>query len=151
MGVFHTMIELVNRTTEPLAIMYDGQRTILEPNYDAEGNRIPEVHNTVPDVVAAYALNQTVLMGSEDFRNPGSFKSKVGIVPKKGQKLKSWHDCSFIAEPETEITRVSREQILEESVLDPRASIVVGGKKRQNASDAAMGSDVPAPFDLRTN
>jgi hypothetical protein len=151
MGVFHEMVEVVNRTSEQLAIMYDGQRHYLEPNYDAEGNRLPDVHNMVPKRVVPFALNQTVIMGSESFRNPGDFRSKIGIIDKKDKKRKSWHDCSFLEEAETEITRVSQEEIMEESVNDPTAKIVVKGKDaRRLAQDAQMGS-VPTPFDIRTN
>jgi hypothetical protein len=51
MGIFHETIELVNRTSQPLEVIYDGQRTILEPNYTDEGKRQADVHNVLPKIV----------------------------------------------------------------------------------------------------
>lgn len=151
MGVFHDMVELVNRTSQPLQIMFDGQRTTLEPNYTKDGQFLPDVHNMVPRQVVPYALNQTVIMGSEDVKSPSTFRSKVGVIDRRAEKdpkfrKKSWHDISFFdTRQETEITRVPAEQILEE-FAEPGAKIRAGGRKHR-PSDAAIDA-ATAPFDF---
>lgn len=154
MGVFHDMIELVNRTSEPIDIMYDGQRHTLDPNYDEIGDPIAGVHNMVPRQVLPYALNQSVIMGSESFVNPGSFRSRIGVIDnnkKVGPKAKkySWHDCSFIESVPDEVTRVSQESLLEE-IADPKATLARRGKKQHAVEDAMFDANVPTPFDLQS-
>lgn len=148
MGVFFEQIEVVNRTSEPLQIMYDGQRVVLEPNYTADGKRIEGVHNMVPKQVVPYALNQTVILGSENVKNPTNFRSKIGVIDRKDKKARSWHDCSFFdLKEETEITRVTQQDILDE-YAEPGAKVVTRGKRRHRSEDMAI--DMPTtPFDLR--
>jgi hypothetical protein len=143
MGIFHETIELVNRTSKPLEVIYDGQRTILEPNYDAEGNRLDDVHNILPKIVIPYALNQNVVMGSEDAIDPSSFQSLVGVVfnKKKDRKAHSWHDCTYLEQTD-KLTRTPLEDVLD----DPNAKIQVKGRKVPRSVDAAMPG-VPTPFD----
>ena len=86
MGIFYQQVELVNRTSKQLEIMYDGQRLYLLPNYTAAGERIPGVVNMVPKQVVPNALNQTVVMGSEKAKDPGNFESKLGLAPKPDQR-----------------------------------------------------------------
>ncbi len=138
MGIFHEQVELVNRTAGKLEIMYDGQRVYLAPNYTVDGERIPGVVNLVPKQVVPNALNQTVVMGSEKAKDPSNFESKVGLVPKpeqikaaaeRGKKLKPWNNCEFLDDRKnTEISRVSRAELMDELVLDPTAKLVVKGK-----------------------
>ena len=138
MGIFYQQVELVNRTSLPLEIMYDGQRVYLKPNYTAAGERIPGVINLVPKQVVPNALNQTVVMGSERAKDPSHFESKIGLVPtpeqvkaatERGKRLKPWHNCEFLDDSgNTEITRVSRAELLDELVLDPTAKLVTKGK-----------------------
>lgn len=145
-GIFQELIEIVNRTSEQLEIVFDGQRVYVEPNYDAEGNRLKDVHNMVPAVVIPYALNQNVIMGSEDAVDPSSFQSKIGVVfnKKKEKKAHSWHDCSFVKPDPTKLTRVPLEDVLD----DPNAKIVVRGKIQPKAVDAGLPG-VATPFDPR--
>ncbi len=152
MGVFQDMVEVVNRTSEPIDIMFDGQRHTLLPNYTADGQPIEGVRNPIPRQVVPYALNQTVILGSEAFTNPGSFKSKIGIIDykNKGPKAKkhSWYDCSFFdIREETEITRVPVEQILDENHAGGNVKVIRRGKKQHSNMEAAL--DAPTtPFDV---
>lgn len=142
MGIFHDTVEFVNRTSKPLTVIYDGQRTTIEPNYDAEGNRIKGVVNMLPKIVVPYALNQNVLMGSEDSVDPSDFQSLIGIVEPKEKQRKSWHDCSYLEQSE-ELTRTPLKDVLD----DPKAKIEVRGKLIPRAIDAAVPAT--APFDVK--
>ena len=146
MGIFQEMCEFVNRTSKPLEIIYDGQRTTLPPNYDEQGNKLEDVHTMLPVIVIPYALNQNVLMGSEDAVDPSDFVSKVGIVKQAGKKGRShsWHDCSFLVENPDELTRVRLADVLE----DPNAKIQIRGKAIPRAVDAGLPG-MTTPFDPR--
>lgn len=119
MGIFHEMVTLVNRTSKPLPIRFDGQDLTLKPG-----------DNAVPRIVVPYAKSQCVLNGSEDPRNPRSFISLVGVRAAEGQKQKD--DISPLEQDETQLTRVNLEEYLE----DPSAKIVVRGKHKPSSFDA---------------
>lgn len=125
--------------------MFDGQRKTLEANYDDQGKRIKDVQNLVPRQVLPYALNQTIIMGSEDLRNPGSFKSLVGVPT---ETKKSWGDCSY-CEQSDEVTRVPANVLMED---DPSIiRIITKGRKEHNSFDAMEGmAGVTTPFEVRS-
>jgi hypothetical protein len=150
MGIFHEMVEVVNRTSEQLEVIFDGQRTYLAPNYDAAGEPVENVRNMLPRQVVPYALNQNVIMGSEEAMDPSKFESYVGVIERKpGQKKHSWHNCAFVSRnTNPEVTRVSEEQINEELIGDARFKTARGGRKHK-ATDAALGVST-APFDLQS-
>lgn len=149
MGIFHEQVEVVNRTAEKLEIIFDGQRTYLEPNYNADGTKREDVHNFLPRQVIPYALNQTVIHGTEAALDPGAFESYIGVLDRKDKKKRSWHNCEFVDRSTiTEVTRVSEEAINEELIADPNFQTKRGGKKR-TAIDARDGLRPTAPFDIR--
>ncbi len=137
------MITLVNRTSKQLDVIFDGQRAYLQPNYTPEGVLLPDVQNVLPKVVLPYALNQNVLMGSEDAIDPSEFTSLIGVKYDGRGRKHSWNDCSFLEQTE-KLTRVPLEDVLQ----DPNAQIQVRGKAIPRAIDSAMGN-APAPFDPR--
>ena len=150
MGVFHDMVAVVNRTDEKLMVTYDGQRMYLEPNYDAEGNRLEDVHNAIPRQCIPYALNQNVNMGTEDPLDPSRFQSLVGFpVTKKeaaaGVKIKSWNDVTFIPPNarNQSLSRVDLARFLEDD--ETVKEIKVRGRRTD------VEAATKAPFDLRTN
>ncbi len=145
MGIFQSMVEVVNRTSGVLSVRFDGQDMDIPPNYDEKGARIPDVVNVVPKLVIPYLLNQNVIMGSESALDPSSFRSKVGIP---SAKMKSWQDCSYVPSGNEEITRVSQAEIMDELVSDPKAKLVTRGKVVPSSAAAALGVDTK-PFDLR--
>lgn len=154
MGIFYEQVEVVNRTATPKMVTFDGQRIVLEPNYDAFGERIEGVVNMIPSQTVPYALNQNVILGTEAVLDPSSFRSYIGVVYKgketKKSAKKSWHDCSFCDETGvTEITRVAQQDILEELVADPRATLTRRGKKVPPSQNALIDTNA-TPFDLRT-
>lgn len=155
MGIFYDQVEVVNRTATPKMVTFDGQRVMLEPNYDEKGKRIEGVVNTLPAQCVPYALNQNVILGTEAVFDPSNFKSYVGVVykgkeTKNGKGRKSWHDCSFFDETAVvEITRVAQGEILDELVADPKATISLKGKKIPPSQNALIDSKT-MPFDLRT-
>lgn len=148
MGIFHKLIPVINRTcNERLEVIYDGQRTYLEPNYDEVGDLKPDVQNALPERVIPYALAQTVIPGTEAALDPSSFRSKIGVP---SATKKSWGDCSFLEDPTNggELCRVSQAEIMEEFVSDPKAKIVVRGKRKPSGQDAIVNART-TPFDIR--
>jgi hypothetical protein len=144
-GVFQEMVEVVNRTSEPVNLRYDGQDMEIPPNYDKDGNPIEGVCTKIPRQCVPYALSQNPVMGTEDALDPSSFESKVGIIdPKKNPKKNhSWYDCSFRPIDKAELTRVNVRKMLED---DPQVSdVVVRGRK---IDDVRPIGD-KAPFDVR--
>jgi hypothetical protein len=128
MGIFFDTTEVINRTSKKLNVRFDGQDTELEPNYDAKGNLLPDVHNLLPTIAVAYAKNQNILMGSEDPLDPSSFEVLVGVKAKKGERQRD--DISF-CEQSNEPTPVKLEELLD----DPNLKIQSSGRKIR-ASDA---------------
>lgn len=150
MGVFHDMVTVVNRTEDKLMVTYDGQRMYLEANYDAEGKRLPDVHNQIPRQCIPYALNQNVNMGTEDPIDPSRFQSLVGFPLSKaevkaGAKPKSWNDASFIpADARNQsLTRVDLARFLEDDATVKEIKV----RGRRTDVEAAT----KAPFDLRVS
>ena len=142
MGVFQTLVEVINRTSQPLMVRYDGQDTVLRPNYDAEGNFLPEIHNLIPDITVDYARNQNILMGSEDPEDPSDYQMLVGVLAKPGQNQK--HDISFLEQSEAP-SRVDLATMLagDQTVKE----IKLGGRKQQKRakhSEAAVPGNVDA-------
>ena len=126
MGVFYEQSEVINRTSERRGVRFDGQDIELLPNYDKEGNLLPDVHNTIPTITVPYAKSQNVQMGSEDPLDPTDYVVLVGVVAKPGQSQKD--DISF-CEQTNEPTRVKLEDYLD----DPTLKIKVGGRRVRNA------------------
>lgn len=145
MGIFQETVELVNRTSKPLEVIFDGQRAILEPNYTNTGERIKGVVNVLPKQVIPYALNQNVVMGTEDAVDPSAFESLIGVVysAKKDKRKHSWNDCSYL-EQSDKLTRTPLEDVLD----DANAKIQVRGRLIPRASDASLPGTT-TPFDPR--
>lgn len=143
MGIFHEQVEIVNRTSKPLGVRFDGQDMVLEPNYDAQGNLIEGVVNMLPRQVVPYAKSQNVQMGSEDVIDPSSFEPLVGVKVKRGER--QLDDLSYL-EQTKELTRVKLRDLLEgdATVKD----ILLRGKVEHRAIDQAIGT-ATAPFEVR--
>ena len=138
MGIFYEQTEIINRTSEPIEIMYDGQRLHIKPNYTAAGERIPGVVNFVPKQVIANALNQSVIPGTEKVRDPSNFESYIGVPPVQGRKARPWNDCSFVdCSKNKEISRVSLADLMDDLVIDPNAKLVVRGKLQREEDYAS--------------
>ncbi len=137
MGIFYEQVEMINRTSGPLPVRFDGQDLVLKANYTSEGKFIGTVHNMVPTVVVPYARAQCVLMGSEDPLDPSLWESLVGV---KGNKK---HDTSYKEQSDV-LSRVDLEQYLD----DPNAKIVVAGR-RVRLTEARPVRDDQMPFEPR--
>lgn len=123
MGIFYEQTEIVNRTSKKLNVRFDGQDMVLLPNYDAEGNLLPDVHNLIPAVAVGQAKSQNVRMGSEAPFDPTDYDVLVGVkVSKPGAKQKD--DLSFLEQSDAP-TRVRLEDYLD----DPTLTIKVGGRQ----------------------
>lgn len=142
MGIFHEQIEIVNRTSKPLTVRFDGQDITVPPNYDADGKRLPEVRTFVPRQIIPYALNQNVLMGTEKPESPSHFDSLVGFIEPKERKTKWYHDISHV-EQSDELTRVPLREFLED---DPQVKDIKVRGRRLDAAVSLPGSGV---FDVR--
>lgn len=142
MGVFFEQATVCNRTSRVLHVRYDGQDFELQPNYTAEGKRIPDVHNVIPAITVPYAKSQNVLMGSEDPHDPSGYEVLVGVIAAKGAKQKD--DISF-CEQSNEPTRVKLADYLD----DPTAKIQVSGRAVR-PSEARPEREVQ-PFNVRAS
>lgn len=73
MGVFQETVTLVNRTSKPLTVTFDGQQSTIKPG-----------ENTgFPKVAVQYAKNQNKKRGTEKWNDPISGEYLVGV---KGTK-----------------------------------------------------------------
>jgi hypothetical protein len=136
MGFFHEQVEIVNRTSKPLNVRYDGQDMTIPPGYDKDGKRIKDQHIMVPRMIIQYALNQNVLMGSEDPQSPSHFDSLVGFIEPKEKKTKWYHDIGYHEQSE-ELTRVPLREYLED---DPQVkNIVVRGRRQEPGVSLPQG------------
>ena len=140
MGIFFEQCEFINRDCIQRTITYDGQRIYLEPNYTESGELLPDVHNFAPKIVVPYALNQNVVMGSEDATDPSGFESYV--VPKvkkrkKGKDTGEWrYDFSFLPSKKNKaVTRVDLETYLDDPSLK-----IAGGRGVFKPNEAVVGS-----------
>lgn len=136
-NVYADMVEIVNRTSKPLTVTWDGIAFTLEPNYTAAGELISDVVNMIPRVVVEYARNQNPLMGSEDSLDPSSYEPLVGVKAKRGTKQKD--EISFL-EQSQEMTRVPMTDY-----LGPNDKVIVGRGKFRIAeahvpSNSQMGN-----------
>jgi hypothetical protein len=135
MGIFQDTVELINRTSKPLNVRFDGQDMVLQPNYSATGERLKGVKNMVPKIVVPFAKNQNVLMGSEDAIDPSDFKFLVAV---KGSK-----DSDSYQEQSGAPARVSLESMLD----DPNSTIMLRGKVQHRAFDAVVAAPGGGVFD----
>jgi hypothetical protein len=143
MGIFYDQVEIVNRTSKPCTVRFDGQDMTIPPGYTADGERIENQHIMVPRTIIPYALNQNVVMGSEDPLSPSHFDSHVGFVEPKEKKTKWYHEISFLEVDEAEPTRVKLREFLED---DPQVKDI---KVRGRRADATVGIPAGGVFDVR--
>ncbi len=135
MGIFFEQVEYINRDCIQRTITFDGQRVYLQPNYDEEGNFLPEVKNFAPKLCIPYAFNQNVVMGSEDTHDPSEFDSYVVPVIYKQKKAKGdkkavkpelRYDISF--KPSSKNVATTRVQ-LDQYLNDPSLKVLEGRGK----------------------
>lgn len=140
MGIFHEQVEVINRDFVQRSLVYDGQRVYLAPNYNEKGELLKGVTNFIPKICVPYALNQNVVMGSEDPIDPSDFQSHV--VPKvklkkKGRETNEWkYDFSYLPTQKSVKTRVNLNDYLD----DPSLKVLDGrGPFRANEAKTADG------------
>jgi len=66
---------VVNRTSVPIAYMFDGAQYMLDPG-----------ENAIPIEHVEFAKTQNIVMGTENPLNPSQYVSLVGLKAKPGQK-----------------------------------------------------------------
>jgi hypothetical protein len=76
LGVYKESVTMVNRTSRPLNVRYDGEDMTLQPGENPG----------FPRVAVPFARNQNPLMGSKHPINPRKFISLVGVKAAPGQK-----------------------------------------------------------------
>ena len=140
MGIFHEQVEVINRDCVQRSLVYDGQRVYLQPNYDEKGQLRKGVTNFIPKICVPYALNQNVVMGTEDPIDPSDFQSHV--VPKvkfkkKGRETDEWkYDFTFLPAVKGAKTRVNLSDYLD----DPSLKVLDGrGPFKANEAKTADG------------
>lgn len=92
MATWGDFVEVINRTSEPLSVRWDGKDMTIEPNYTEAGELLENVHNMLPRVVVPYAKKQNILMGSENPLDVTDFKSLIAVKPTAAQ-LKAVKDA----------------------------------------------------------
>ena len=143
MGVFQELVTVINRTSKPLNVRFDGQDFELKPNYNVEGELIKGVVNQIPSQTVIYAKSQNVLMGSEDPFDPSEFVVLIGAVAKKGQKQKD--DISY-CEQSNEPTRVRLKDYLGD---DPMIKEIRLGGRQTPAARRGETTGPTTPFEIR--
>jgi hypothetical protein len=145
MGAFQTLVEVINRTSKPLNVRYDGQDMTLEPNYTPEGELIPDVHNMIPEQTVPYAKAQNPLMGSEDAIDPSNWQTLVGRKAKRGEKQRD--EIDFLEQSDV-LTRVDLKELLGDD--QTVKNILVRGKVEHRAADQQIGA-ATQPFNVRAS
>lgn len=137
MGIFYEQVEYINRDYVQREIRFDGQRVYVKPNYTEDGTFLSDVHNFAPKICIPYALNQNVIMGSEDAINPSAFESYV-VPLTKNKKGKQRFDISFCPSGKVKAkTRVDLETYLNDPSLK-----VLDGRGPFRVSEAALPSNM---------
>lgn len=78
LGVYRDAVTLVNRTSRPLNVRYDGEDITLQPGENPG----------FPKVAVEFAKRQNPLMGSKHPNDPRRFIVLVGVKAAEGQKQK---------------------------------------------------------------
>jgi hypothetical protein len=142
-----TIVEAVNRTTEPLSYMFDGVPGVIVPGYKImAGKVVPAGRDGQPQTTAVgktraeYARRQNVKMGSED-ATTGEATFLIGVAERDEMgKITAdphwlWNEISY-TEKGTAIERFDR-TTLDEAAQGASAMRTSGYPRgRQGAADA---------------
>lgn len=139
-GGIPRLVNVVNRTTEPIDGMFDGQPIVLEPGYKEieEGGKRSIVGagpggsilmNALPYFAAELIKRQNPVMGTEDPEDPRDFQSLVGVPEWKD-------DIDFIQQSDAE-ERLDRELLSEEAGTARRIMTTAGRRKKKNRGKVA--------------
>lgn len=125
------VVEVGNRTSKPINVLYDGKTFVLPP--------YPRTKE-LPKVVADRALQQHVIMGTEDPFNPKRFESLVYV--------KGWKNSDGVDWPSTAAEQTNAIERIDRSLCDPdrqEADVVRFGRmppeKMQNGVGALFKGD----------
>ncbi len=116
---------LVNRTSDDLEVIWDGQPFILHPG----------VNENVPQVVALFAKRQHPVMGTENPYSWDIIDCKVGIKVAKGDTQKDDISKLTAADLNKSVERLDRTHL-------PAASVEDSGMR---ISRASIGGPKPSP------
>lgn len=130
MGIFHQMVEVINRSSKPLTGRFDGQEITILPNYNAKGELLEDVQNMVPRLVVQHLKSQNVVMDTEDPLNPLSFQSLIGMVAPRGHKQKD--EIDYLEQDENAVTRVNRKEFEDDKMIKTK----VRGRKKPSTFQA---------------
>jgi hypothetical protein len=125
MGIFHEMMEVVNRCPWPLSIRFDGQESTLAPG-----------KNSIPKTTLFYALNQNPLMGSQDADNPSVSGAEYLIGIPGDEK----YPCDPLTKDQIEQQTSKPSRYDYEELINPRLGkrdkIEIKGRKKVSTYDA---------------
>lgn len=116
MGIFHETVVLVNRTSKPLNVRFDGQDLTLQPG-----------ENVVPKIIVEYARRQCVRMGTNTPHDPANFVSLVGVPGK--------HDVSPIEQDEDAPSRFN----MDDEEIPAGHKLQLRGRKKFSVHEATAG------------
>jgi hypothetical protein len=140
MGFMISDTEYINRDCVDRTITYDGQRITVKANYDENGKLLKDVHNMAPRILVPYALNQNVIMGSEDAIDPSGFESYVvpKIYKRKHGKptTELRYDISFVSSK----VNAAKTRVDLNTYLDDPSLKVLDGRGKFRPSEAGVGA-----------
>jgi len=128
MGIFQSMIEVVNRAPWPIKVQFDGQTITLPPG-----------ENHIPDIALQYALNQNPMNGTADLDNPHVSGAQYLIgIPKKANK----YPCEPLTAAQIQAQkdnpcRFDYMPLIEQKTGgDPKSRVIVTGRKKTSQFEA---------------
>lgn len=139
-GAIQKMVSAVNRTTEPVDGMFDGQPVVLLPGYEIVDGKVVGAgpsgtvrSNPLPYFAAEMIKRQNPVMGTEDPLDPRDFESLIGIV--------EWDDPIDHLEQSDAIERLDRELMSEEAQTATPMLTAAGRKSKKKTRGGRRYSD----------
>ena len=119
-GIFQEVVTLFNRAPIDLNVRFDGQDLTLKPGKN----------HGVPKIVVSLAKSQNPVMGTEEWTDPTSYRSLIGVLDSKDncKPLTKEEWAEHLGKPQ----RYNRETM----ERDERTHDVVRGKKKKSAFEA---------------
>jgi hypothetical protein len=143
------VVAAVNRTTEPLEVVFDGVVWVIPPGYVEQDGKIvgagrdgqPYMH-LIPAVVADFGKRQNPQPGTLDPDTPNDFEPKIGVP--------AWGDAVTYLPP------TDSDELLDRSLLDEEAQKAVrihttAGRRSRKKRRAVVNTKLRNPAGIRAS
>ncbi len=134
LSTFRNSVNLINRTSRPLNVRFDGEDIVLQPGENPG----------FPRDAVAYAKKQNALMGSQHPNDPRKFVCLVGVKDTKDNCKPI--DDETMATADKKLERVDRSG---EFHGEPMAKVRPGKQTPYTNYEAAV--ELPGEFDVNRN